>query len=59
MRCGNKYWTTSAGSFRADARGRVNVKLTTAVRVGEYDRVKVVTRDKDGQVSDVLTGRLF
>jgi len=59
MRCGNKYWSTSAGSFRADARGRVNVKLTTAVRVGEYDRVRVVTRDKDGKVSDVLTGRLF
>jgi Putative zinc-finger/Anti-sigma-K factor rskA len=59
MLCGNEHWSTSAGTFRADARGRVEVKLTTAARVGEYDRVRVVTKDRDGQVSDVLTGRLF
>ena len=59
MLCGNEHWSTSAGSFRADARGRVEVKLTTAARVGEYDRVRVVTKDRDGHTSDVLTGTLF
>ena len=59
MLCGNENWTTSAGTFRADAQGRVNVRLTTAARVGEYDRVSVVTKEQDGTMSDVLTGRLF
>ena len=59
MLCGNEKWTTSAGTFRADAQGRVNVRLTTAARVGEYDRVSVVTKERDGTMSDVLTGRLF
>ena len=59
MLCGNAHWTTSAGTFRADARGKVVVRLTTAARVGEYDRVRVVTRDRDGTTTDVLTGRLF
>jgi anti-sigma factor RsiW len=59
MLCESKSWSASAGTFRADAQGRVEVRLTTAARVGEYDRVRVVTRDRDGQTSDVLTGRLF
>jgi hypothetical protein len=59
MLCGNAKWTASAGTFRADDRGRVSVRLTTAARVGEYDRVKVVTKEHDGTTSDVLTGRLF
>ena len=59
MLCGNAHWTASAGTFRADAQGRVVVRLTTAARVGEYDRVRVVTRQRDGSTSDVLTGRLF
>jgi hypothetical protein len=59
MLCESKRWTASAGTFRADAHGRVEVRLTTAARVGEYDRVRVVTRDRDGHMSDVLTGRLF
>ena len=50
---------TSAGTFRADAHGKVKVRLTTAARVGEYDRVRVVSRDDDGHMRDVLTGRLF
>ena len=41
-------WSASAGTFRADAHGRVEVRLTTAARVGEYDRVRVVTKDRDG-----------
>lgn len=59
MLCGNAHWTASAGTFRADDQGRVVVRLTTAARVGEYDRVSVVTRERDGTTSDVLTGRLF
>jgi anti-sigma factor RsiW len=59
MLCGNEKWMTSAGTFRADAHGRVDVRLTTAARVGEYDRVSVVTKERDGTTSDVLTGRLF
>jgi putative zinc finger protein len=59
MLCENDRWTASAGTFRADDRGAVEVRLTTAARVGEYDRVRVVTRQRDGTTSDVLTGRLF
>ena len=59
MLCGTRSGATSAGTFRADAHGRVYVRLTTAARVGEYDRVSVVTKERDGTMSDVLTGRLF
>jgi anti-sigma factor RsiW len=59
MLCESKRWSASAGTFRADAHGKVEVRLTTAARVGEYDRVRVVTKDRDGTTSDVLTGRLF
>ena len=59
MLCESKNWSASAGTFRANAHGRVSVRLTTAARVGEYDRVRVVTRDRDGTKTDVLTGRLF
>jgi hypothetical protein len=59
MLCESKTWSASAGTFRADAHGKVEVKLTTAARVGEYDRVRVVTSDRDGTTTDVLTGRLF
>ena len=59
MLCESKSWSASAGTFRADANGRAEVRLMTAARVGEYDRVRVVIRDRHGQTSDVLTGRLF
>jgi anti-sigma factor RsiW len=59
MLCGNADWDASAGTFRADQNGRVSVRLTTAARVGEYDRVRVVTKGRDGTTNDVLTGRLF
>ena len=59
MLCESKHWSASAGTFRADAHGRVYVRLTTAARVGEYDRVRVVTKDRNGTTTDVLTGRLF
>ena len=59
MLCESKTWSASAGTFRANAHGKVSVRLTTAARVGEYDRVRVVTKDRDGTKTDVLTGRLF
>ena len=59
MLCESKHWSASAGTFRADAKGRISVQLTTAARVGEYDRVRVVTKGRDGTTTDVLTGRLF
>ena len=59
MLCESKHWSASAGTFRADAHGKVSVRLTTAARVGEYDYVRVVTKDRHGTTTDVLTGRLF
>ncbi len=59
MLCEKRGWSASAGTFRADAQGRVEARLTTAARVGEYDSVRVVYRDERGHTRDVLTGRLF
>jgi anti-sigma factor RsiW len=59
VRCEGEHLSASAGTFRADAQGRVEVRLTTAARVGEYDRVRIV-RQRDGGVGeDMLAGRLF
>jgi hypothetical protein len=57
--CEKRGWSASAGTFRADAHGRVEARLTTAARVGEYDSLRVVYRDERGHTRDVLTGRLF
>ena len=59
MLCESKTWTASAGTFRADAHGKVYVRLTTAARVGEYDRVRIVTKNRHGTTIEVFTGRLF
>jgi hypothetical protein len=59
MLCEKRGWSASAGTFRADAHGRVEARLTTAARVGEYDSLRVVYRDERGHTKDVLTGRLF
>jgi hypothetical protein len=59
MLCEKRGWSASAGTFRADAHGRVEAKLTTAARVGEYDSLRIVYRDERGHIKDVLTGRLF
>ena len=59
MLCEKRGWSASAGTFRADAHGRVEAKLTTAARVGEYDSLRIVYRDERGHIQDVLTGRLF
>jgi hypothetical protein len=57
--CEKGGWSASAGTFRADANGHVEARLTTAARVGEYDSLRVVYRDERGHPKDVLTGRLF
>ena len=50
VHCDAPGWTASAGTFRADARGRAYVVLTTAARRGEYDRLRVVRRSDDAPV---------
>jgi anti-sigma factor RsiW len=55
VRCERPGWSASAGTFRADARGRAYVVLTTAARLGEYERIRVVRRS---DTTDVLSGQL-
>jgi len=59
MLCEKRGWSASAGTFRADAKGSVEARLTTAARIGEYDSLRVVYRDERGHMRDVLTGRLY
>ena len=59
MVCEKRGFSASAGTFRADAKGRVEARLTTAARIGEYDSLRVVYRDERGHMRDVLTGRLY
>jgi anti-sigma-K factor RskA len=60
--CDAQMWTASAGTFRTDADGRAHVVLTTALRKGEYDVIRVVRRGHraDGRLvrQDILTARL-
>lgn len=53
----------SAGTFRVDASGHADVSLTTAARVGEYERLRVVRRaggiSGAAEPADVLVGRLL
>ncbi len=53
VRCENPRWSASAGTFRADDQGRAVVVLTTAARVGEYERIRIVRGEES-----VLTGSL-
>jgi hypothetical protein len=55
VRCERPGWSASAGTFRADSHGRAYVVLTTAARIGEYERIRVVRRP---DTTDVLSGRL-
>ena len=55
VRCERPGWSASAGTFRADARGRAYVVLTTAARLGEYERIRVVRRS---DATDVMSGSL-
>jgi anti-sigma factor RsiW len=57
VRCERSGWSASAGTFRADARGRAYVVLTTAARIGEYERIRVVRRS-DPRDADVMSGEV-
>jgi Putative zinc-finger len=57
VRCDAPGWSASAGTFRADTRGRAYVVLTTAARRGEYDALRVVRRARTSS-TDVLTASL-
>ena len=58
VHCERAGWSASAGTFRADARGRAYVVLTTAARVGEYERIRVVRHDGPDRVSPVMSGEI-
>ena len=53
VKCERPGWSASAGTFRADADGKAYVVLTTAARIGEYERIRIVRGDEN-----VLTGNL-
>jgi anti-sigma factor RsiW len=57
VRCEGSDWSASAGTFRADARGRAYVVLTTAARIGEYERIRVIRRSKPRD-ADVMSGEI-
>jgi Putative zinc-finger len=57
VRCERGDWSASAGTFRADARGRAYVVLTTAARIGEYERIRVVRRSKPRD-ADVMSAEI-
>jgi anti-sigma factor RsiW len=59
MLCEGPGLSASAGTFRADRQGRADVRLTTAARVGEYERIRVVYRTAGRRTREALTGRLF
>jgi hypothetical protein len=60
--CDAENWTATAGTFRTDANGKAYVVLTTALRRGEYDAIRIVRRghSADGRriKRDVLAARL-
>jgi hypothetical protein len=55
--CERPGWSASAGTFRADARGRAYVRLNTAARLGEYETIRVLRRTR-GRETDVMKTRL-
>jgi hypothetical protein len=60
--CDAPGWSAAAGTFRVDAQGNAYVILTTAVKKGQYDRIRLVRREHkaNGEVvpSDILTAEL-
>jgi anti-sigma factor RsiW len=60
--CDAETWTATAGTFRTDANGKAYVVLTTALRRGEYEAIRVVRRShrRDGSLvkRNVLAARL-
>jgi hypothetical protein len=61
VHCDGRGWSASAGTFRVDGQGRAYAALTTAARVGEYERIRVTRqgRESDGiRTAAVLEGDL-
>lgn len=60
--CDAESWTATAGTFRTDNRGKAVVVLTTALRKGDYDAIRIVRRqhEADGRlvVRDILAAKL-
>jgi hypothetical protein len=60
--CDARGFSAAAGTFRVDARGNAYVILTTAVKRGQYDRIRLVRREhlRSGQVRvyDILGAKL-
>ena len=60
--CDAEGWTATAGTFRTDGRGSAYAILTTAMRRGEYDAIRIVRRGhrSDGRLVRrvVLAARL-
>jgi hypothetical protein len=61
--CDKDNYSMSAGTFRADREGRANITLTTAMRGGDYDRIRVVRHEYDPAThksgrTNVLTAKL-
>jgi len=60
--CDAESWTATAGTFRTDTEGKAYVTLTTALRRGEYDAIRIVRRghSADGRLikRDVLAARV-
>jgi hypothetical protein len=60
--CDAEMWTASAGTFRTDAQGHAYVVLTTAMRKGEYNGIRIVRRwhQPDGRLMrrEMLAARL-
>jgi hypothetical protein len=60
--CDAEEWTATAGTFRTDAEGRAYVVLTTALRRGEYNAIRIVRRGHraDGTLykRNVLTAKV-
>ncbi len=57
VKCDAPGWSASAGTFRADKRGRAVVVLTTAAQRGQYDSIRIVRRSRSAS-TDVLTASL-
>jgi hypothetical protein len=53
VRCERPGWSAGAGTFRAGADGKAYVVLTTAARIGEYERIRIVRGNEN-----VLTGEI-
>ena len=61
--CDAPGWSASAGTFHVDAKGDAYVILTTAVKRGQYDRIRVVRREHlaSGKIQtyDILGAKLM